>query len=117
MTIIVLALAWHWGITAIIYGQVLASLVAYFINAHYTGVLFDYPITEQVRDFLPSLGLSVAMGLCVLLVGQLPFSTPLRMLSLQIWAGVFFFVFVCYILKIPAFMEAINILNGKWARL
>src|SRR5690606_39371487 len=41
------------GIFALLYFQVLNSVISYFINTYYTGIFIDYPSMKQLKDVLP----------------------------------------------------------------
>lgn len=49
------------GLEAICYGGIVTSLIALFINTHYTGKLLNLGFLAQMKDLLPSLLLSLAM--------------------------------------------------------
>ena len=56
------------GIIAMLYGQVVISIIAFFINAHYTGKFINYTALQQLKDVFPILLLAVSVGLIVLLL-------------------------------------------------
>jgi O-antigen/teichoic acid export membrane protein len=60
-----IAITWRWGISAMIYGMVALSFISYYLNSYYTGLLIDYPVTEQVLDLAPYLLVSLLMGAVV----------------------------------------------------
>lgn len=60
----------QWGIIALLYGLVLQSTIAYFINSYYSGKLIGYPVSEQVKDISVPLILSIFTGATVLFVSN-----------------------------------------------
>ena len=56
------------GIMALLYGQVFISIVAFFINSHYSGKFLNYPAYRQIFDIAPIILLSVLVGAILLLV-------------------------------------------------
>jgi O-antigen/teichoic acid export membrane protein len=56
------------GIIAMLYGQVVISIIAFFINAHYTGKFINYTALQQLKDVFPILLLAVSVGLIVFLL-------------------------------------------------
>lgn len=65
IAISLLLLTSPYGILAIAYGQVAASSLAFFVNAHYTKTLLDYGWIAQLRDVLPYLAASFPMVLSI----------------------------------------------------
>jgi len=60
--IITILIAIKFGILALLYGQILTSIVAFIINTHYTGKLIDYNAIEQSKDILPAIGIAMVSG-------------------------------------------------------
>jgi teichuronic acid exporter len=58
-------ITFRWGVLAMIWGQVITSLLSYFLNAYFTKRFIDYSIPEQLSDLLPYLSISVLMALAV----------------------------------------------------
>ncbi|OGW53951.1 MAG: hypothetical protein A2Y81_03165 [Nitrospirae bacterium RBG_13_43_8] len=105
LTVINIAITWRWGISAMIYGMIILSIFAYYLNSYYTGVLIGYPIREQLRDLFPYLIMSVFMGMAVHAVGLLAFSNHLSMLLVKIAVGIITYVGLCRLFRLTAFME------------
>ena len=55
MIIIVLIVSLRYGIMGLIWGQVLASFLAFFINTYYTGKFLKYGPLSQIVDLFPTL--------------------------------------------------------------
>ena len=117
LVVISIAVTYQWGIIALIYGQIIVSVVAYYINSYYTGKLIGYPLKEQVFDFAPYLGLGIVMGTAVYSVRWLAFSSSAVLLVSQVLAGVFFYTAMNYIFKMSAFVNILEILRDKLKRL
>ena len=88
-----------------IYGMIAFSIISYYLNSYYTGVLISYPIQEQVRDLFPFLTLAIVMGLAVYVAGLLPFNNYWTMLLAQITIGFVVYVCLCRMFRLAAFME------------
>lgn len=65
---IILAASFSFGIYGLLWGQVLFSFAAFFINTHYSGKFLNYSSWEQLRDILPPIILSISMGVVVYLI-------------------------------------------------
>jgi len=117
LMVIAIAVTYRWGIIAMIYGQIATSCLAYFLNAYYTGKMLDYPITEQIKDLIPSLILSGIMGLGVYSLKYASISNQLALLSAQIMTGIVLYAALCYIFRISSFMEVIEMIKSKFHKL
>ena len=115
LIVIAIAVTYRWGITAMIYGQIATSCLAYFLNAYYTGKMLHYPITEQIQDLIPSLALGGIMGLGVYALKFTPITDLLGLLSTQIMTGIVLYAGLCYIFRISSFMDAIEMVKSKLA--
>jgi O-antigen/teichoic acid export membrane protein len=100
-----IAITWRWGISAMIYGMIVISVMFFYLNSYYTGVLIGYPIREQLRDFFPSLTMAALMGMGVYAIGLLPFPNYWFMLLVQIFIGTVVYVCLCRLFCLTAFME------------
>ena len=60
--VITLAVTIPFGIFALLYGQVVISAIAFFINAHYTGRYINYSALEQLKDISPILLVGIISG-------------------------------------------------------
>lgn len=63
-----LLVALPFGIRAICIGGVVSSFLAWILNTYYTGKLIKIGFWSQVKDVLPVMGYTVAMGVCVYFV-------------------------------------------------
>ncbi|MDO5509783.1 MAG: lipopolysaccharide biosynthesis protein [Weeksellaceae bacterium] len=62
LVIVILALSIPFGVIGIVWGQVIFSILAFFINTYYTDKILDYNFIEQGIDLLPSIILSLMIG-------------------------------------------------------
>ena len=113
VTVITIVVTYRWGIIAMIYGQIAASCLCYFLNAYYTGKMLGYPITEQIQDLMPSLAMAGIMGLGVYALEYVYISNQLALLSAQIMTGIMLYVALCYIFRISSFMEISGMIKSK----
>ena len=71
-------------------GSVVSTLVGTFVNAAPNKKLLGYSYGEQVKDLLPSLGMTLLMGAAVWAAGLLPLSSlPLMLVQMAVGAGVY----------------------------
>jgi O-antigen/teichoic acid export membrane protein len=92
------------GIYLMLAGSLVTSLIAYYLNAYYSGPFLNYSIKEQVKDILPSFGVAVAMAVPVFAMSFIPIS-PYIMLPLQIVVGAIITIAICEVVKLPEYLE------------
>jgi teichuronic acid exporter len=105
LVVIAISITWRWGISAMICGQIVTSMIAYYLNSYYTGQLLAYPFREQIRDVFPILTLSLLMGLALFFLGQIPFPNDSVRLATQIMAGASIYAVLCHLTKLTCFMD------------
>lgn len=82
-----------YGIMPMLWVSVITTIIAYFLNSHWSGKLIGYSSWDQIRDFAPSYGAAMLIALSVWFLKFLPI-TPWLILPLQIIVGtaVFFLI-------------------------
>jgi teichuronic acid exporter len=113
LIVINIVITWRWGVSAMIYGMIAMSIISFYLNSYYTGVLIGYPIKEQLSDLLPYLFMAMLMGIGVYAAGLLPFSGHWSVLSVQIAVGTIAYGGLCRLFRLKAFME---IWRGGWGK-
>jgi O-antigen/teichoic acid export membrane protein len=103
-----IAVTYRWGIVAIIFGQMVSSVIAYYLNSYYTGKLLKYPITEQILDLLPTLGLATAMGAAMFALALIPIQNQFILLVLQVITGAGLYVLLCWRCRISSFVSIVQ---------
>jgi teichuronic acid exporter len=114
MIVINIVVTWRWGISAMISGMIITSVIGYYLNTYYNGILINYSIKEQVLDLFPYLLLSTLMGGAIFAAGFLQFPNRWSMLVVQIASGCVLYVALCRALRLRAFME---IWQALWERM
>ncbi|MCX6032764.1 MAG: lipopolysaccharide biosynthesis protein [Chloroflexi bacterium] len=111
-------IAYRWGISAILLGQVVISGIAYLLNSFYSERLIAYPIKAQILDVLPSFLLAGLMGGGMLLVGIAigPTNDFLRLVA-QVGIGVILYLALNWFRKSGPLYEVVGIVWGWAARL
>jgi O-antigen/teichoic acid export membrane protein len=115
MVVINIAVTWRWGISALIYGMIINSVIGYYLNSYYTGVLISYSIREQVLDLLPYLTAAVLMGSAVYAAGVPQFLNHWSRLLVQITTGSILYIGLCRMLRLKAFMDVWQMIGNRMA--
>jgi teichuronic acid exporter len=113
LIVINIVITFRWGITAMIYGMLVLSVISYFLNSYYNGTLINYSIFEQVFDLLPYLTVSLVMGVVVFLIGKLPFTNLWLIIIVQIIIGTGLYIGLSRAFKLPAFMDIWRTVRSK----
>lgn len=100
---------WSNSIIWMLIGSLIVDYFCYYLNTYYSGPLLGYPILEQVKDVLPSLGIALLMALPVYALSYLPLS-PFIVLPIQILAGGGLVILLCNAFKLPEYYEIENVI-------
>ena len=114
LVVVAILITYRWGILSLLVGQIVTSVLSYFLNTHYTGKLLRYPITQQIRDIMPSLILATMMGGAISMFHYVPISSDMLLLLVQIIAGILIYLLLCRLCHIPSFMEVIALAKPKF---
>ena len=87
-----------------LWGSLATSIIAYFLNARYSGTLIGYPIRAQIKDILPSFGVAAVMAACVWPLVLLNLR-PIWMLLVQLCAGAAVAFGLCEAFRLPEYAE------------
>lgn len=106
LTVLLLTM-WH-GVMVMAYSLLLTSILSQIINSWPNKKLINYSYIEQLQDILPSILISVFMGICVSLVNI--FKLPLLIkLIIQIILGVLIYIYMSEVLKLESYKYIKNI--------
>lgn len=102
--ILTIALGLQFGIYGLLYGQVVLSLLFFFINGYYTNLFLGYSVKEQIKDILPILLISTITGLVVFLLDSflLSYFDFIRLLT-GCFAGISILIILSHFFKIDSF--------------
>lgn len=117
ISIIILFAFAAFGALAIAWGMVLASLISYFINAHYSGKLLRYSAAAQLRDTGPIIGAAAAMAVSVTGLGMHihGWSNPSLELLLLVAAGAMVYLLIVALLRPPGLTLLLSRFRGARA--
>ena len=103
--LVAVAVTWKWGVTVMIYGQIVVMFICYFLNTYYTGKFLAYGILDQLKDMLPYAGAALVMGVLLYVIQLAAWSSLLALLLVQIAAGAAIYLVLCRLFALGAFME------------
>ena len=100
------------GLVAMCIGGIFTSLLCLAVNTHYTAKLINVGFWMQMRDLLPTLLLSLAMGVVVVLfVWFIP--SNLLKLIVGVVVGVIFYIFVAKLFKMEELTDLLSLVKRK----
>lgn len=98
----ILSISIFYGIYAIILGSLLLGIISSFIDSYPNSKLLDYSYKEQMKDIIPSLILSLIMGLVV--YGFLFLNLSLYLtLVIQVLTGAILYISLAKLLKLECY--------------
>jgi len=113
IAIIIFVIALRYGVVGILVGQIINSVVSYFPNMYFSNKLINYSFKEQMQDALPSLFLSLFLGLAIYAATlMLHWRLEIELVVFSL-LGLTFYLFGSYVLKIKGYSLAIQIVGNK----
>lgn len=106
---IILLLSIYFGFYGLLWGQLISSILALYINTHYAGKILNYGVLTQLRDLTPIFVFSAIMGIIVFFLNNtlLGYSNFLQLLISGL-AGVTTYMILALLFK----FESINDINN-----
>lgn len=117
LIVIAIAVTYRWGVMGLIWGQIVTSVLAYYLNTYYTGKLIEYSIKEQALDALPYLAAAGVMGGAVYSLQYIPLPAVWILLFCQIVVGVMLYPALCAASSLPALGELLDMIRPRLAQL
>ena len=99
------------GLYAMMIGNCFSAIICSFLNAYPNKKLLNYGYKEQVLDILPSIIISIMMGIIINLLTFLNISSIL-MLILQISIGIITYIAISIFLKLESYGYIVNIIKS-----
>ena len=92
-------------------GSIVATIIAFFLNAHWSGKFLGYSSWQQLKDIAPSYGIALLVAFSVYFLKFLPMSYWV-ILPMQIAVGAGVFFVVCLLCKVKEYQAIKDIANG-----
>jgi O-antigen/teichoic acid export membrane protein len=116
MIALVVLVSFQFGIYGLLYGSVITSVVAFFINTHYSGKFLNYSAWEQTKDLLPIIFMAFITSALVyfedlFLKDKINYDAIRLVIGGLLGGGIYLFLTVLF--KINSLTELKNIINRK----
>lgn len=96
------------GIMPMLYTDILATVIAFFLNSHYSGKFLGYSSWMQLKDIASSYAIAIVIALSVFFLKYLPFSFW-WILSIQLIVGSAMFFTICKLTKMAEYQEIVGL--------
>ena len=93
-----------YGIEYMLWGGVITSFIAYFLNSYYSARLIDYSALDQIKDILPTFLISFVVSFLMWCTSLLDLSVYF-LLPIQLILGTLLTFFIYEKLKLPEYLE------------
>jgi teichuronic acid exporter len=114
LVVVVILVSINFGILGLIWGQVIASVLAFFVNTHYSGRFINYNAWQQIKDVIPLIGLAFVSGFFVWWLNyQLNNYSDIFRLIISGFLGVTIYLGISFLVKIESLQELKKIVLGK----
>jgi teichuronic acid exporter len=113
LVLVGIALSWPFGVSGLIIGQIVVSVISYYLNGHYAGKLIDYSFRQQSRDIAPYLGAAIVMGVVIYAVTWFSTEMPISILIIQVGVGVGIYLAACRLFRLSALAEIWSMVRQK----
>ncbi|WP_427875252.1 lipopolysaccharide biosynthesis protein [Flavobacterium sp. MMS24-S5] len=108
---IILIISFFYGFYALLWGQLIFSILALFINTHYAGKILEYSMWQQMRDILPIFIFAVIMAAITFIVDRMLTSQiDIVRLILGSLSGSLTYLLVAYLFKFESIQDIKNLI-------
>ncbi|MDX1718653.1 MAG: lipopolysaccharide biosynthesis protein [Salegentibacter mishustinae] len=115
LIVIIIVLAVPFGILALLYGQVIVSLLAFFINARYTKKFIDYSGWQQITDIYPIIITAGFSGVIVFITDKYGLSNELDIVRITLGGitGIVAYFGLAFIFRFESLSELYKLILKK----
>lgn len=92
------------GILPMLYANLLATIIAFFLNSHYSGKFVGYSSWMQLRDISPSYAIAIMISFTIYFMKYLPISFW-YVLPMQILLGVGLLFIICHLFQPNEYLD------------
>jgi teichuronic acid exporter len=108
---VILIISFFYGFYALLWGQLLFSIVALLINTHYAGRMLEYTMMQQLKDIAPVFAFAIVMGAVTYFVANAlrDFNNITQLLVAGLSGGLTYLV-VAYAFKFESIKDIKNLI-------
>ena len=109
--LIIILISMKYGVYAMALSTIVSSVLSQIINSYPNKKLMNYKYIDQLKDLLPSLAMSVIMGIIVYCINFIGLNSLLT-LVIQVISGMIIYLVLSIITKNESFNYCLNILKS-----
>lgn len=115
--VIVILISLQWGIYGLLWGSVVFSILAFFINTYYTGKMIQYGAFEQIREIVPYIIIALLIGFSVYFLDKIYLSNQHDLLRIIIGGltGVLLYLSTCKLIAPMAIRYLLELLPKRFS--
>ena len=98
------------GIIPMLWLNLVTTVIAFFLNSHYSGKFLGYSSWMQIKDVVPSYAVAIGIAIPVYVLVYLPLSNWI-ILPLQVIVGIIQFFVIVNMSKMKEYEELIDIVS------
>lgn len=102
------------GIKEMIFGMIILTMIAYYLNSYWSGTFIGYSFLAQVKDIFPSLVLASIISLIVFAEGSFILLPPLSLLVIQLISGVLLIFGICEAIQFKDYLYIKSTVTEKF---
>jgi len=96
------------GMKSMLFGMVLHSFLAFYLNSLWSGRLIGYSFYNQCIDILPTFIIGIFNGIIMFSAGFISNLNQFQMLLVKVTLGIFVFVILCELIKLSEYFYLKN---------
>ena len=90
------------SLEAVLIGQIIVSILAFFINSYYVGILLNYNAIKQLKDIYKNILANIILALLIYII-CLYVSSPILEILISSFSTVFAYIIISIIFKLKGF--------------
>ncbi|WP_330111439.1 lipopolysaccharide biosynthesis protein [Cetobacterium somerae] len=110
--IVILIISMKYGVYMIAVGVLISGVISSFINGYPNKKLLNYGYLEQAKDIIPSLFISIVMGILVYCLTLLKINDFL-IIFMQTLLGIVIYISLSYLFRLECFLYIIKTLKNR----
>jgi O-antigen/teichoic acid export membrane protein len=114
--IIAIVIGYRYGIEGLIIGQIITSIISYFINSYFSGKFIDFSTSKQIYTLFPYLMITSIVGVFIFILTNMLFNTNILLLTSQIVGFVIITIVAAKLFKLRAYFEVKEILISVYIK-
>lgn len=109
---VILIVSFFFGFYALLWGQLLFSIIALLINTHYAGAMLNYKMGTQLKDIFPIFIFSFCMGVFIFFTDRLieDYNNLTRLFSGSFF-GTAIYIFIAWLFKFESIQNIKNLFS------